>query len=191
MVYLLNEMDRIVKELGGVFALSDLGKRYSGIGVVCEKGNKTLNDILHYYFEKKGCVVFFNNTPIEVLEKFKDRVYFLAYEVNNKRVEDLGIPAVGAIYFETRTKSRLKQKFKPFEVRTGRVCRGRRCEEIGGLVYVPTWSRNSVLFLCRKDDVIRNIGGVITRPAVNLLFSYLHDKSLFRVIIAVVAPVFG
>lgn len=185
-------IDKIVKELGGVIAVSELyrGKRYTGVGIVYE-GNKPLNSLLHYYFNKRGKIVFFTNESLDVLEKFKDKVYFLVYEIDGNRVEDLQIPSIGIVYFELPTKSRLKQAFRPFEIYSGLVCRGRRCENIEGLSYIPTWRRNSFLFLCKKGDIARNVGGVITRPVENLLFSYSRVKAFTNIVMSLGAPVFG
>lgn len=162
-------------------------RRYSGIGIVFPNVDLAVHRDLYRHFTKKGRVVFFE-ADVSTLEKYRRHVLFLAEEGDGVPLhESLGI-GVGILYFEART-PRLKRWLRPGEIYSGRLCRGKICRDINGVVYVPTRSYESHLFLCHPSDLRRPVDGKITHPLEDLVFAYRYYQPR-NYVGAVMIPVF-
>ena len=174
----------------------------SGIGIIPGTIPDQVRLRLARRYTKKGKVVFFEKTPVEDLEEFKDYVYFLASEIyiRGEKSGVEGYEEVGVLYFELNKPSpRLKRRFEPWKVYKGEVCVGKHCEEVKWFISVPTYHRYSYLILCHPEDLERRVPyehGERTIYVINNLISkYLlgtkREVKMTTLYRKVLAPVFS
>lgn len=189
MIYILSAADfaRLLRSLGVERSLEDyLGPlfrhtKFSSIGVMVKSSSSIRKTLIRKLktgsgsLGRTGKIVFFREKTVDELAKFMEYVYFLVTDVvvGEGRVSVTHLPAstVGVYILEVKARrSKLKQRFEPWKVYSGRVCVNRVCRDFNWFIVAPTYSKKYYVVVCHPEDYVRRVeGGRIDYPIVNLM----------------------
>lgn len=155
--------------------------KVSGIGITVPNIPDDLRLKLFRRYGKRGRIFSFHNESVARLAEFRNHALFLVTEVKFKESEELLDAAkkfarVGVYHIEyNRYPKNVKLRFKPWEIYHGEISIGVKKYFINWLMRVPTYRRNSVMFLCSVNDLERKDGNKTIFPIESLVAAYREN----------------
>ncbi len=151
--------------------------RVSGVGIQFGTVPKSVNTVIYRRYTKYGKVFSFDREPVGRLAVLRDHALLLvsnAYLLDREEPLDIeGFKRIGVLGYELdRLGTRYRyRRFKPWRLYRGRVCVGRVCEEVGWMIWVPTYHRRYILVLC-DPETMSNVD--------NLVWAYISGEKRRR-----------